>query len=406
MFHAWVTLRFILSKKQALSLPSILSLVGMAVGVACLTAAMGVVSGFEATLAKTITDVYGHVLVINRASSPQNIESIVDRIHKAVPEVETYTPFINIEGVIAHNSELAGVVLQGLDPATVDKVLNLKSRVISGTFDLQNNGEIPKALIGKGLAKRFKIKIGETFQVVLPSPNTTSSSFSPRVQKFILSGVLDLGKNEYDERFIVTSLKSAQAFLGVGEAFSGIRIKLTDRDLAPSASLALAQELGNSYWINDWTEVNKNLFEAVQLERIVIFFIILVMVVAAAFNISSQLFVGVLQRFSDISILKAIGATPRDIKLIFTLNGLFFGLVGTIAGILLGFIFCGIFIIAQKYVVLMPVDVYKIDSIGINIRFIDLAAIVGSAMSICLVSSLMPAIRGSKLNAVEGLRYE
>ncbi len=406
MFHAWITLRFILSRKQALSLPSILSLVGMSVGVACLTAAMGVVSGFEATLAKTITDVYGHVLVINRASSPQNIESIVDRIQKAAPEVETYTPFINIEGVIAHNSELSGIVLQGLDPGTVDKVLNLKSRVIRGTFDLEKDGELPKALIGKGLEKRFKIKVGETFQVVLPSPNSTSSNFSPRVQKFILSGVLDLGKNEYDERFIVTSLKSAQTFLGVGDAFSGIRIKLSDRDLAPSVSLKLAQELGNSYWINDWTEVNKNLFEAVQLERIVIFFIILVMVVAAAFNISSQLFVGVLQRFSDISILKAIGATPRDIRVIFTLNGLFFGFVGTVLGIILGFILCGIFLLIQKYFVVMPVDVYKLDSIGVDIRFVDLAAIIGSAMFVCLVSSLMPAIRGSKLNPVEGLRYE
>lgn len=406
MFHAWITLRFILSRNQALSLPSILSLLGMAVGVACLTAAMGVVSGFEATLARTITDVYGHVLIINRSTSVQNIETIVDRIQKAVPQVETYTPFINVEGVIAHNAELSGIVLQGLDPQTVERVLNLKSRVIRGAFNLKKDGELPRALIGKGLEKRFKIKIGDTFQVVLPSSNSSSTTFSPRVQKFILSGVLDLGKNEYDERFIVTSLKSAQAFLGVGEAFSGIRVKLKDRDYAPTASLALARELGNSYWINDWTEVNKNLFEAVQLERIVIFFIILIMVVAAAFNISSQLFVGVLQRFTDISILKAIGATPGDIRWIFTLNGLFFGLVGTIAGVILGLIFCGIFILAQKFFVIMPVDVYKIDSIGVDIRMIDLAAIVGSAMLICLVSSLMPAIRGSKLNPVEGLRYE
>lgn len=406
MFHAWVTLRFILSRKQALSLPSILSLVGMSVGVACLTASMGVVSGFEATLAKTITDVYGHVLIINRATSVQNIEGIVDRIEKAVPQVVAYTPFINIEGVIAHNSELSGIVLQGLDPATVGKVLNLKNRVIAGKFDLSKDGDTPRALVGKGIQKKYQLKVGDHFQVVLPSPSSTSNTFSPRVQKFVLAGVLDLGKDEYDTRFIVTSLKSAQAFLGVGEAFSGIRIKLSDPSYAPTATLNLVRELGNAYWINDWTEVNKNLFEAISLERIVIFFIILVMVVAASFNIASQLFVGVLQRFSDISILKAMGATPRDIKIIFTLNGLFFGVAGTVAGILLGLVLCGLFIVVQKFVVIMPVDVYKLDSVGIQIRMIDLLSIIGSALLICLVSSLLPAVRGSKLNPVEGLRYE
>lgn len=406
MFHSWVTLRFILSKKQALSLPSILSLVGMTVGVACLTASMGVVSGFEATLAKTITDVYGHVLIINRSSSLQNIEDIADRIQKAVPQVQAYTPFINIEGVIAHNSELSGIVLQGLDPATVEKVLNLKNRLIAGKFDLTKDGDTPRALVGKGIQKKYNLKVGDVFQVVLPTPNNGANTFSPRVQKFLLAGVLDLGKDEYDTRFIVTSLKSAQAFLGVGEAFSGIRLRLSDPALAPQATLALLKELGNAYWINDWTEVNKNLFEAISLERVVIFFIILVMVIAAAFNISSQLFVGVLQRFSDISILKAIGATPRDIKLIFTLNGLFFGVIGTIAGIILGLILCGLFIVIQKFVVIMPVDVYKLDSVGIEIRPIDLLSIIGSSLLICLVSSLLPAIRGSQLNPVEGLRYE
>lgn len=405
MFHAWLTLRFILSKKQALSVPSILSLLGMTVGVACLVAAMGVVSGFEATLAKTITDVYGHVLVVNRSTSTQEIESVADRIARAVPQVRAYTPFVNVEGVIAHEAQLAGIVLQGLDPASVDKVLNLKSRVIRGKFELSKNGEYPSALVGKGIERRFKLKLGDVFQVVLPSANANTGG-APKVQKFVLKGVLDLGKNEYDERFIVTSLKSAQAFLGIGEAFSGIRIRLSDRKVAPTANLNIARELGNGYYVNDWTEVNKNLFEAVQLERIVIFFVILVMIIAAAFNISSQLYVGVLQRFSDISILKAIGATPRDVKLIFTLNGLFFGVIGTVAGIILGLMLCGLFIVIQKYTVVMPVDVYKIDNVGIDIRFIDMVSVIGSALLICLVSSLMPAIRGSKLNPVEGLRYE
>lgn len=406
MFHIWMTLRFILSHKYALSVPSVLSLVGMTTGVACLVAAMGVVSGFEATLAKTITDVYGHVLVINRSTSIQNLEAVTDRIAKTVPQVQAYTPFLNVEGVIAHQSQLSGILLQGLDPDSVDKVLKLKTRLVRGDFTLNKDGEYPSALVGKGIQRRFKLQVGDTFQIVLPSTDVNSAS-PPKVQKFILRGVLDLGKNEYDERYIVTSLRSVQAFMGMGsDVVSGIRIRLSDEKIAPTANLKIARELGNSYFVNDWTEVNKNLFEAVQLERIVIFFVILIIVIAAAFNISSQLYVGVLQRFADISILKAIGATPRDIKFIFTLNGLFFGLIGTVLGIILGLLLCGIFVVVQRYTVIMPVDVYKIDNIGVDIRLIDISAIIGSALVICLLSSLMPAVRGSKLNPVEGLRYE
>jgi lipoprotein-releasing system permease protein len=412
MFHAWLTFRFITSGRRFLSLPSMLSLIGMTLGVACLVVAMGVVSGFEATLRESITDVFGHVLVISRSSSIQSLDSVLGRMKKAAPTAQAFTPFLQFEGVIAHDQKLSGVVVQGIDPESVTHVLNLQKRVVRGAFNFKApsgaaDADIPRALVGKGLEKKFSLKVGQTFQIVLPQPaHENSTGFSPKVQRFVLAGVLDLGKNDYNERYIVTDLKSAQTFLGVGDHFSGIRIRLAHAEDARQAALSLGNELGSSYIIMDWVEVNKNLFEALSLERVVIFLIVMVMVVSASFNISSQLFVSVLQRFSDISILKAIGCSPQDIRKIFTLQGLFFGMAGTFFGLVLGLILCFLFVVLQKFYVLLPGDIYKLDSIGVDIRFFDLSSIVLAAFLVCLISTVFPALRGSKLSAVEGLRYE
>lgn len=411
MFHLWIVYRFMTSGRRLLNLPSVMSLLGMTLGVAALTVAMGVVSGFETTLKTSITDFFGHVLVIRRGEKPQNIEHILSKVKETAPEVQTYTPFLNLEGILAGGGKVAGISIQGVDPKTVEKVLNIRPRLVRGEFGLKprrvGDAVYPVAMVGKALAQRFDLKLGEPFKVVLPTPSRSDSTeFSPKVQTFVLGGVLDLGKVEYDERIIVTDLKSAQSFAGVGDAFSGLRIKIDDPDKAAAVAARLSRELGVQYWTEDWTEVNKNLLEAIKIEKPVIFFVIMIMVIAASFNISSNLFVSVLQKYSDVSILRAMGFSARDVRKVFVYQGLFFGVLGTGAGIVLGLLLCLAFVIAQKYVVLLPADVYKIDHVGVELRFWDMFAIVGCAVLICLVSTLIPARRGAKLDPVEGLRYE
>jgi lipoprotein-releasing system permease protein len=303
--------------------------------------------------------------------------------------------------------KLAGVLVNGVDPKTVTKVLNIHSRLISGKFKFGKKDSYPLALVGKSLARRFELKIGQPFKVVLPMPERANSTgFTPKVMTFVLGGTLDLGKAEYDERMVVTDLASAQAFAEVGDAFGGIRIKLSDSNLANRVSARIASELGGQYWTMDWTEVNRNLFDAVKIERVVIFFVILVMVIAASFNIASNLFVSVLKKYPDISILRAMGFSGKDVKKVFLVQGLFYGLIGTAAGLLLGLGLCYAFVVAQRHFVLLPVEAYRIDHVGIDLRLFDLIAIVVSALLICLFSTYIPARRGALLDPVEGLRYE
>jgi len=406
-FHVWLAVRFVSAGRRLLTLPSMLSLVGMAVGVACLTVAMAVVSGYESTLKDAIIDVFGDVQLVRRGEKTQNVEAILGQLKEIAPEAQTFTPFVTLEGLVAGGGRLSGVQIQGIDAKTVEKVLRVRNRVIEGEFNFEPRDGMPAALVGKALAKKFDLKVGKPFKVVIPTlSKSDSTNFSPKIQSYVLTGVLDLGKADYDERTVMIDLRSAQAFAGIGENFSGIRIKLSDHGLAPEVAARLARKLGPQYWTMDWTEVNKNLFEAVKIERVAIFFIILIMVIAACFNIASGLFVSVLQRYGDISILRAMGFSRKDVARVFVYQGLFFGVVGTMAGLALGVLLAIAFVIAQRFVVLLPVEAYRLDHVGIELRPWDALAIIAAATVICLLSTFVPARRGAQLDPVEGLRYE
>ncbi len=407
-FHLWLVYRFMSGGRRLLSAPTLISLLGMALGVASLTVAMGVVSGFEKTLKTAIIDVFGDVMLVKKGDKPQVVESITSLVKQSSPEVLTYTPFVQLEGIMAGSGHVSGIVIQGFDPKTVDKVLRIRSRIIHGEFKFgRSSNDLPFAMVGKALAKKYDLKIGSEFKAVLPKPSRENSAeFAPEVKTFVLSGILDLGKADYDERFVVTDLAAAQKFAGFGDAFTGIRIKLVDSDRAPEVARKLQLDLGPGYWTMDWTEVNKNLLRAATVERIVIFFVISIIVIIACFNIASNMFVSVLKRYGDTSTLRAMGFAAKDVRKVFVLQGLLFGVIGTFAGFLLGLLLCAAFVILQRYIVLLPPETYRIDHIGVDLRLIDFVSILAVSMLICLISSLIPARKAAALDPVQGLRYE
>lgn len=380
----------------------------MTIGVASLVVAMAVVSGFQTTLKKSVIDSVGHVLVMKRGSSLGNQQEFIKKLHSISPQIKQQTPFVYLEAILAHQSRVSGVVIQGIDPSTYGKVLKLKTRLTSGVFEFgTDESGVEKAVIGKGLAETYQLSLNARFKVVMPvATEFDKASVKPRIKSFTVVGVVDLGRYEWNQRMILTQLSAAQEFAQIGSEVMGYRLRLASDDQSNSVTQLLNQKLGADFLVRNWEDVNRNLVEAAQLEKIVIFFILLIMVIVACFNISSTLFVSVRRRFVDISILKSLGASQRFLVKLFTVQGFIMGFIGSILGIGLGIFVSFGFIWANHHWGLLPGDIYKIENIEIEFRITDLMAIISSVLIICYLSTLAPAKRGAELSPIEGLRNE
>lgn len=379
----------------------------MAIGVASLVVSMAVFSGYISTLEKTVQDAVGHLLIMKRGAADQ--AQMLEELRPEVPGLVAETPFVVAEAILAHQGKINGVAIEGVDLETVHKVLQLKNRIVSGAFDLEPDPgeEIPKALIGKGIAEKFDLKVGDVFRIVVPlATEFQSSTFRPKLGKFRVTGILNYGRHDYNTRYVVLRLAEVQKFVEIGKRVNGYRLKIADPAEAPGISLALSMKHGSTYWTRDWRAVNQNLFEAARLEKAVLFMVLMILVVAAAFNIANTLFVSVVQRYRDISVLKTLGASDRFIRHIFTAQGLIVGIVGAFAGIVIGLTLCQVAEWAQYKWKLIPAEIYHLEHIDLSVQFLDLLVIVGVSLVVCLIATIVPSRRGSKISPVEGLRYE
>ena len=394
--------------RHIFSMTTFLSILGMALGVASLVVAMAVVSGFETTLKRSVIDVVGHVIVYKERRGISDVDALIGRIKKDISGVEAYTPFLMAEGVMAHQKKIAGVLLQGLDSGTVFDVLRIEKRLIKGKFDFTKDEDgIAGAVVGKGIAQKFSLKVGDRFKVVLPNLKVGDLTVGSRkLVTLNVRGVVDLGRHDYDSKTVFTDLLTVQEFSQSQKNVTGLRLRLSSDHIAGQKRFEIINKLGSPYWASDWHDFNRNLFEAARLEKIIIFFVLLVMIVAACVNITSTLFVSVVQKFRDISVLKTLGASRFFVAQIFSLQGLLIGIIGCGLGMLIGFGACYGFMYMQEYWGVVPGEVYKLNRIEVEFRLWDFVSIFVASVGICFLSTLAPAWRGAKLNAVEGLRYD
>lgn len=399
----WWYLERSLRSKRFFDLTTILSVGGLTLGVATLIVSMAVFSGYETTLKKSVQDLFGHLVVFSRGVDSQ--ESIEKRLDKDRFGVQASTPFLVVESVLAHKGVMNGVVLEGVDPETIDSVISLKNHLIKGEFAL--SPESSNALIGKGVATKFGLSVGDAFRLVIPSSKgVASNQLMPKVLRLKVAGVLNFGRYDFDSRYIITDIRIAQKYLGTKDQVTGLRLKINRPEEAEALGLQLSDSLGERFWVKNWTDINKNLFEAVGLEKAVTFFILLILVIVACFNLASQLVVGVVRRYQDIAVLKTCGLGPRAIQRIFTWNGLITGVFGCLFGYVLGVIFCYSLEILQLYYPIVPAEVYKLDYIDLQIRFMDLVFIFFATLVVSFFSTLIPARLGSRMSPVKGLRYD
>lgn len=416
-FHLWLSFRLLKGKSsQLFSLSGLNALVGLILGVACLVVSMAVMSGFESTLQKSVADVSGHIQMLVRRQSPigaDKFDELMDKIKILEPTLVAGTRFSYLEAVLAHQGKISGVMVQGLDPKNVGKVLGLDSRLVQGQqtqkgqMDFSNQDDAMGAMIGSGLAEQMKLKIGDRFRLVLPMRNEYQpQQFRRKVGSFIVRGILDLGKYDYNQRLILTSLSATQELAEIGDRYSGILLKFEDINQAREIADRLRRQYGESFSIRDWREINENLFEAVKIERPVVFFVILVIIVAAAFNVASTLYINVVSRFSEIGLLKSLGLSRKDLLRVFSLQGVMMGGLGLLGGLLFGLFLCAAVSYIQTHFGFLPGSVYKIDRIDLSLRLVDLLTISFVTLLICFIATLAPAFRGASLSPVEGLKNE
>ncbi len=391
-YEFWVGIRYLFgrSKEKFISIISLISIIGVATGVATLIIVIGVMAGFDNELRDKIIGTSSHI-VVEKIGGLDDSGVISDRIN-SLEHVIGVAPFINTQALFIDAESRSSVMVRGIDQALETKVTAIKKFIKHGELDLNQE----QIIIGQELAQRFSLNVGDEVQLV--SLENISS------QVLEISGIFASGMYDYDSGVVFISLDKARQLTDNPTLVSGLSVKIDDVYKAELVKKNIQNELGFPYFTRTWMDLNRNLFNALKLEKTAMFIILTLIVLVASLNIASTLIMMVLEKTKDIGILKAIGATNKSIARIFTIVGMAIGLIGTAFGTLAG-IFMAYILKTYKFIKL-PKDIYYLDSLPVKIDHLDVLWIVLAALCISLVSTFYPSHQAAKLNPVEALRYE
>ncbi|MCK8600576.1 lipoprotein-releasing ABC transporter permease subunit [Desulfoferrobacter suflitae] len=411
-FEFFVSLRYLLAKRRQtfISLITFISIAGVAVGVTALIVVLAVMNGFQRDLRDRILGITSHIVVGRFDATIADYPKVIDEI-KQEPGVTGASPYVYTQVMLSSGRGVSGALLRGIDPGTAGEVVNIQKDMIRGNLtDLEEPSDIsaeessPGIILGVELANNLGIHQRDWVTVISPTGRLTPIGQTPKSRLFQVVGIFQSGMFEYDNTLAYISLKAAQQFLGIGDVVSGVEVRVTDIYAAQTIAKRLRARLGPSIWVRDWMQMNRNLFSALKLEKVVMFIILTLIVLVAAFNIVSSLIMLVMEKTRDIAILKAMGATTASIRKIFVLEGIMIGVSGTILGLIGGFGLCAVL---KKYrFIELPRDVYYISTLPVHLEGFDVAVIAFSAIAISLIATLYPSRQAAKLEPAEALRYE
>ncbi|ACL03482.1 lipoprotein releasing system, transmembrane protein, LolC/E family [Desulfatibacillum aliphaticivorans] len=412
-FELFIGGRYLRAKRREAfaSLITVLSLCGVGLGVTALIVVIAVMTGAEAHIKERILGSTPHVIVMPGGMAQGMGEYMEARKEiLQVPGVLGAAPFIQSQAMIRSRRGASGALLRGVNPALSNEIFDLKDKVEPpGAWDrlvpdeASNPEGRPGIILGKEMASNLNVIPGDVISIISPSGTLSPVGMMPTMQRLEVVGVFSGGMYEYDSTLAWMDMKQAQKFLRMGDTVSGMEVRVKDIYKADRIASEITGALGPMFWATDWMRMNKNLFEALKMEKRAMFVILILIVLVAAFNISTTLIMMVTEKRKDIAILKAMGATKRSILKIFVLNGMFIGIVGTALGISIGTLLCTIL---EKYqFIKLDGSVYLFDRLPVKMEMFDVLVISGAALLICLLATLYPAWRASRLDPVEIIRY-
>jgi lipoprotein-releasing system permease protein len=423
-YEFFIGFRYLKAKRKQsfISIITLISILGVTVGVAALIIVLSVMTGFEEDLRDKILGVNAHVVVMEVGGGMRGYDSITKEV-KGVDGVVGASPFIYNQAMLSSESKAVGVVVRGIDINSVGEVMVLPKKIKSGDIDglkvqlggnYKTAGQLPGILIGRELARNLSLSVGDELNVISPLGMMTAMGTVPRMAKFSVAGIFELGMYEYDSTMAFISLENAQRFFRLGKTVTGIEVRIEDIYKAEAIAGTLRDALGGigPYWVRTWMDMNKNLFSALKLEKIAMFIILALIVLVAAFNIISTLIMVVMEKSKDIAILKSMGATSGGIMRIFMIEGIVIGLSGTALGAIIGLV---VAINLEKVVQfieglfkfkLLPASVYYIDKLPSKVEPGVVLTVVLISIGISFIATIYPSWQASRLEPVEAMRYE
>lgn len=413
-YEFFIGLRYLRARRQEtfISLITVISVLGVMIGVMTLNVVMAVMSGFEETLRDRLLGINAHISVVKSGDPMRDYERVIEKLRQE-RDIIAASPTVYGQVMLTSGARVSGVVVRGVDPDRVNQVVDLQSYLLKGKLAALKSRHaiqvderrvlLPGVILGERLAAQLGVFEGSPVQVVSPLGSPTAIGVIPKVRRFVVVGIMKTGMSEIDSAVVFMGLAEAQNFFDLEGAATNIEMKIRDVKNSRAVAERLQRQLGFPYLAEDWTRLWPNLFSALQLEKTVYFLVLLLMILVGAFNIVATLVMVVMEKRKDIAILRSMGATQQSIRKIFLFKGCFIGVVGTVLGVLLGLLVCGF--IAQ-YEFALPEGMFLISTVPVRVYWSNFLLVAVASFIVCLLASIYPSRQAAKLDPVEIIRYE
>ncbi|MCU7836461.1 MAG: lipoprotein-releasing ABC transporter permease subunit [gamma proteobacterium symbiont of Taylorina sp.] len=397
-------------RNQFVSFITLSSFIGIAIGVWALITVLSVMNGFQAEIRERILGMAAHATISGMNGSLDQWQSM-NQIIKQQPHVIGSAPYILREGMLSNGSNVHGALIRGVDPQIEKNVSDVSENMYRGSYDALNDKKY-SIILGRYLARSIGASVGSKVIMVTPSANITPAGIMPRLKRFTVVGIFEMGHNQYDANMALIHLRDAQTLFKMKGLVTGIRLKLDDLYNAPKISREIETKISGFHRVIDWTQHHANLFRAINIEKTMMLLILSLIIAVAAFNIVSTLVIVVNDKQADIAILRTLGASPAMVMRIFIAQGMLIGVVGTLLGVVSGIL------TAQNIETIVPAlesvlgfkflapDIYLISDLPSEMKWSDVMVTATISFSLTVLATIYPAWRASRIQPAEALRYE